>query len=283
VKARMYELFYLDGRCRMKMYAVSGGIAFLFGTLAMALGSQVQEAVFGSAALTLVLLGIWSFVYCSRQEKTKEAAGASWGLPTRRLAVSFSALVISFLVSLSTEKIEAAIINKKLKKYADAPALDEPGIETLISTLAYVRENDLKVNSELLARVGRKLATGSPAPDFHRAAELVANIQSEIHETPIVPRRASSWSNVTYNYFKGGAFSDSDVRLDTNAFEQSSFLRCRVQYEGGPVLLRATKFLKCHFEIIASPEGRALLAELAKGNEVNFSYRPEELLQVTPR
>jgi hypothetical protein len=280
MRTRLYELFYVDGRARLKMYAVSGSVAFLFGTASMALGSRTEESVFGSLILTVVILAIWTFLYCSRQQKASEPLRIPLALPTRRLAFSVSALLASFLVSLSTESIEAAIINKKLKKYADQPILEDPDLKSLISTLAYVSQNDVKVSSKLLARIGNNVATGTPTPDSHKAAEWVANIQSQVSPVKAEPQQFSSWPGVMMdNYFHGVTFSDASVQLDTNTFEQVLFLRCRVQYRGGPVSLRATTFLRCRFEIADSPQGRALLAELARGSGVDFVFESNRLLQ----
>lgn len=273
MKARMYQLFYIDERARLTMYAVSGGIAFFFGLAAMVLGSEVRESAVGSAILMLVILTAWTLAYCWSKTRVlhEQQNSAHWALPTRRLALAASVLFASVLAGITTKKVEAAVINKKLKRYADKSSLEEQEIRGLTTTLNYAQENALKVNSVLLTRVGIKLAT-LPATGYHQAAQVVAALQSEIITVPVNPSMRYSQifaPNISAD-FSDMSFGDSTVLLDANKFVNCLFVRCLIRYGGGPLTLRGTTFVKCEFEISNSEQGRKLLAQLVKGKNVDF-------------
>jgi len=190
---------------------------------------------------------------------------------------------IAIFLGLSTQNIEAAVINRRLKKVADAESPpDESKVADLVRALKYIRDDRIKVDPKILASVG-KVIDNPATPQYIQAATLIADVQSSLQRHPVPsnlrPALFKDLLENKYNIFVGIKFGRIAVSLDTNGFESCYFEGCHIVYRGGATILSDDLFIGCTFEIMDTPLGRRLASILTETNAVTaFEYKPEEIL-----
>jgi hypothetical protein len=286
MRVRLYTLFFEDRKTRLHMYSVAAGIFILMGTALTVLGAKPQESASECSVITIAILSIWTLVYCSRGQLAVGGTREEMEVfSDRRSALAGILVGVAVFLGLSTENIEAAIINKRLKKIADGDSpLNDSTMGDLLGVLTNVHDNQIRVNTQILADVGKKVIDIQPAtPQSVQAANLIADVQSAsqyhpapAHVRPFVPIDPSA---PRYSIFDNIKFANSKVTLDTNGFMSCYFERCVIAYFGGPTVLSSDLFIGCTFQIANTEAGMELASILSKTNAVmDFKYRAEEVL-----
>ena len=176
MRTRFHDLFLVDRTARIKMYGFAWLVSIVVGTLLMLTGTPVAESVTASSALTLVILAAWTGIYCSAPHVVSQRLSISLN---RRVVLASWLLAVAAAVAVSTGKMEAAVVRRKLRKYVkEVPDSDTHG---LANTLDFARRNGIRIEPRTVAAVGSKLqriAAKNPSPEvvasIHRAAESAA-------------------------------------------------------------------------------------------------------------
>jgi hypothetical protein len=265
------------------MYGFTWTLSVLVGLLSLADGAPVSSAAGNAVASAVPTLGVWTFIYCSRAS-FKEVKFAGQSIP-RRLAIAVGLLALWFALGLSTTRIEAAVINRRLQGYARRRQMDESDIDTLISTLKYVREARIQIDPRAASAIGERMLRIDPssvptslAKSAFQAAAASANVQTILGAKPSSRPLTRQHPAITpFSLFEQCVFPNLDLELDTRAFRLCTVYQCNVFYRGGPLVLNETKFEECTFHIEDTQQGRALLLLLTKSSEPEFCYMPEEI------
>ena len=131
MNSRLYELFYVNGKARRAMYGTAGSVSILVGVASLASGTSAEEAASVAMVLALVISIAWTFVYSVQHGSVaKPALEDSVAVP-RRFAFAGVLASLAILFGVSTKKIEAAVIDNRLKRITSG--------QTTASTLQQVR------------------------------------------------------------------------------------------------------------------------------------------------
>jgi hypothetical protein len=253
----------------------------LLGMALISLGGSPQESASQSGIVAVVILSVWTFIYCSRDHLAVPRENVLL-LSNRRFALASIIVGIAVFLGLGTENIEAAVIKKRLKKIADGDTpLNDSTEGNLLAALNTVRSNRIPVDSHVLAAVGEKVISRPPTAQSFQVATLIADVQSDSkRQLPQMNVAPGNFVGSGYNAFERVGFDGGTIRLDTNTFISCLFNNCVVIYLGGPSVLSQDVFLRCRFQIAATESGRRLLSALSNSNVVEeFKYKPEETLQ----
>jgi hypothetical protein len=264
------------------MYGSAWSVSTIFGVALVFSGTPVAQSVVVSSVLILAILVAWTFVYCLVPHPVRQPEPMFLG---RRIVVACGALAISVAAGLSTGTIEAAVVNRRLRKYAEENR--ESDLEAVARVLEFARSNAIPVAPSAVAAVGSNLQRLTTKKDespevvglAHRAAESAASLQSELLRQPANAKLQPVANLPVYSVFDRCYIHGIRFELDTRAFLDSYIEDCTIRYGGGPVFLKNTVFVRCNFEFSGSPEARELLLLFTQRNDPNFSYRANEIFR----
>jgi hypothetical protein len=273
---RLYDLFLLDRQARIKMYGAALAVSIVVGIASMLNGIPVRASATNSCIFTLAILLIWSAIYCLKPHRLRQPSPTFAG---RRLALSSGLIAFAVAMGVSTQRIEAEILNRRLLGFARRRLFSDPDAVRLADALNYARRNRVPIAATAVSTVGSKLLrSGTYSESLHKAVEAAAATQSTLHgsykkEDARAIRTLPEHSVFDQNYLLGIIFS-----LDTKAFLSTRIENCVVHYGGGPVILKNTEFVNCEFNFSASPQAKDLLLLLTQRNDPDFTYKPNEIV-----
>jgi len=284
LRGKFHDLFLVDRSSRIKMYGSAWLVSTVFGMALVSSGTPITQSAIDSSVLIIIILVAWTFVYCFVPHAVRQPEPISLG---RRVLFTCSAIVVSAALGLFSTNVEAAIVNRRLRKYTDGKP--ESDVKAVASTLDFARKNAIPVAPSTVAAVGSQLGrllTNKEQPGLlnlaHRAAESAASLQSNLVTQPLNTRLRTVSNFPPHALFDRSYIHELKFELDTNAFLDSYIENCTVYYRGGPTVLNNTAFIRCDFQFSESPAARDLLLLFTQKNDPNFSYRADEVTPLAP-
>ena len=269
------------------MYAFAYGTSIIFGLTSLFLGSNENEALAGAAVVAVLIVVIWTFLYCSSRSASGTDVREALIILRRAIFMSGAVSAAGMILGLRTQQIEAAIIKRKLQRYVLPDKIDANALEVVTSTIKYANASNIALDSKMISSVADSIVQAERTghgdfrdDDAHQVTQFLADTQSSLQAK--VNHQARSYvaqGNVFPDLwaFINSKIMDLPIIIDRRVFVDTLLLGCTVTYNGGPVIVRNTAFENCKFEVVNTEAGMALLAEIAHGNPVNFSYHAEEL------
>ena len=286
---RLYILFFEDRVTRIKMYCAFCATLMFIAVVFRISGMSALEAIKPAAVSAGVVLAIWTIIYCLQIRPVQVFAPYS---PARRTFVLAGGLIaFSIAVTTSETRLEAALINRRLRKLLPKSKFTESDFKEIAITLKQVRTSPLSVSARvdpsIIAELGKKLFTPDGSENLtgsaQNAAELAASVRSGLTQGSHLPSLSLGIGTGLYNTYTECLLREEQLKLDTNAYIRSYVVDCAVAYEGGPVYLKDTVFIRCTFKFSTSPEARALLLLLTQRSDPHFSYKAEEIRKDLPQ
>jgi hypothetical protein len=288
MKTRFHDLFLVNRPARIRMYGSAWLISTILGATLMSTGTSVGEAVDASSLLMLAILVLWIVIYCAVPIAAPYRKSIFTPVSIGRRAILVAWFVAFAVVTgVSTGKMQAAIVRRKLREYAKE--IPESDLESLTNTLDFTRKNGIRIEPAAVAAIGlnlRRLSVNDTSTDATvgvlRAAQSAANLQSKLLARPTRANLQHYVRMPTYSVFDRSYVHDISFDLDTLAFMDSDVEDCVITYQGGPVFLKNTGFIRCEFNFSEAPEARELLLLFTQRNDPVFSYRADEIFRGFP-
>jgi hypothetical protein len=268
------------------MYGSTWLVSTSFGVLLMFTGTSVEQSAIGTSAVALAIMLVWTFIYCSESHMAREAVTVPIA---RRAALSSLLYAIAIFLAASSGKMEAAAVTRKLRKNAAQPPTTPSEIKNLENVLYFARNNRVPVADTLIRDVGSSLTRvssgGNPklATSAHQAVEATASLRSYLtitnHNPDLKPR---VFDGVQFSIFDRDWIHGVKIAIDKNQFWDCLIEDCTVVYQGGPVALKNTTFVRCDFEFSEMPSARELLLLLTQKDRADFTFM-EDALPVPPK
>src|SRR6266403_600276 len=133
MRNRLYDLFIVDRVSRAKMYLWTWIVSFAFGVLLMLSGTTTEQSVVGCSVLALAILSSWTFVYCATPHRVSPLPKEPF--VGRRFAIASISLTFAGAFGVSSRRLEASIINRRLLKLTRNGTLSAPEAEQIADSL----------------------------------------------------------------------------------------------------------------------------------------------------
>jgi tetratricopeptide (TPR) repeat protein len=227
------------------MYAVAWTISTGLGILIMLGGTPVNQAVVGSSLLALAIVLIWTWVYCAFPHRISQVS------PTvsigRRFALATGLVAFAAAFGISSRRLEADVLNRRLLKLTRNPTLSPPEAQQVADALNTAKQDALGLSGATKTRVRdavKTTALQNPTPPFTDAATALVEyerslrpLQAEIEMRMAVKEmfRATHFSIQGLLPVDQGA-ARAGIALATRAIEDSG---SNVALRSDALLLRA--------------------------------------------
>jgi hypothetical protein len=197
MKTRLFNLFFEDGANRLRMYTVSAVTAIGLGWLSLLLGASPEESLRGSVVAAFLIITAWTLVYCTQ---AKSVSLDNVGLVTpRRAMIAMGVIAAATALGLELKNIEAAIINRKLKRLGDPKKMDDRTIEMVTSAIIYAKDNDLPGDLRSTTETGISfLEMAYTQPKALEAAQGYLGYRTNFNRNLIAVKNASEIATTPY-------------------------------------------------------------------------------------
>jgi hypothetical protein len=287
-------------------------LSILMGAVAGIVSEVAGMPSKGAAVICLSVVGIveitsaFLYVLPIEQKRRKSLEPESFGRRSLIFA-PISALLFLLLTLLPTPKIEAAVIERRLKNNANDP--DDPqNIKETRTILAQAETWKIRLRPSVVENAGKKfIQAAQTSPDAWDAALSFANYRSSTSTNPhlgelqVHADTRYKFESVTeadmqmYHYGKvpieqaarlnpfgqdlnlGKAYGDKflvvaggDLHLDDLDIKQVVFRQVNIVYRGGHVRIEDAYFINCTLFAPNTPNGQKLLRALLESSAINF-------------
>jgi hypothetical protein len=116
MRHKLYLLFFVDRTERVKMYSIAFLSSFFLGIVSLLMGSAPRDAATGTAILAAIFVSAWTVHYCWLAQSEREPDRTEIiRLGRREAALASGLLMVATLAGLSTKRMEAAVVDRRLR------------------------------------------------------------------------------------------------------------------------------------------------------------------------
>ena len=164
------------------MYSVAFLSSFLLGIVFLLMGSAPRDAATGTAILAAIFVSAWTIHYCWLAQSIREPDRTeSIRLGRREAALASGLLMVATLAGLSTKRMEAAIVDRRLRSLTREQPLSPLQLKGITDNLQTASQLPITVSQKTLIQVREAIrvsALKEPGlPKIDDAAKALTRLQ----------------------------------------------------------------------------------------------------------
>ena len=186
---KLYNLFFVDHRSWLSMHLIAIVCSVSIGTFSLMSGLSVRDCALQVVLVALLSLVVYITVYYLKpQQRSLQIPSRSFLDFFPRRAVLAGALVsLAVLLGLSTGQLEAAILERKLRRLMSQQPLNQTSIDEISATFKQAQSSNIKLPVRTINSVKHSLR--ETAESRKSLASVATQVGAEIaaYSTIIVP------------------------------------------------------------------------------------------------